>query len=391
MILAVRGGESMRSVARRLGVSLCTVQRWVGRGRGKRADRVDLADRPGGRPVGPRCTPAPLEDLVLSTRADLKANSDLGEYGAAAVHDRLVELGVAAVPSTRTINRICPRRGAFDANRRVRRPAPPPGWYLADLCARRVELDSFDGVEGLVIGRTPAAPAVDVEVLNGVSLHGGLACSWPATVVTARFAADRLVDHWREAGLPRYAQFDNGTVFHGPHARPDTFGRVTRPCLSLGVVPVFAPPRETGFQAAVENYNGRWQAKVWARFKHPSLASLVDRSDRFVAAARLRAAPRIEQAPRRRPFPAGWSMAAALRKPLAGRVVFLRRSDAAGRVSVLGRSHPVDPGWPGRLVRADVDLDAKQIRFHALRRRQHADHRLLCTTPYTPPTKRLRE
>ena len=324
MILAVRGGESMRSVARRLGVSPCTVQRWVGRGRGKRADRIDLADRPGGRPVGPHCTPAPLEDLVLSTRADLKANSDLGEYGAAAVHDRLVELGVAAVPSARTINRICQRRGAFDAHRRVRRPAPPPGWYLADLCARRVELDSFDGVEGLVIGKTPAAPAVDVEVLNGVSLHGGLACSWPTTVVTARFAADRIVDHWREVGLPRYAQFDNGTVFHGPHARPDTFGRVTRLCLSLGVVPVFAPPRETGFQAAVENYNGRWQAKVWARFKHPVAG---------VAGGPVGPVRRRRPAPRRTTHRAGPAAAA-----VPGRLV-----DGQGDAEAPGRPRRVPP------------------------------------------------
>jgi hypothetical protein len=381
----------MRSVAGRFGVSLCTVQRWVARGRGKRLDRADLADRPGGCPVGPRRTPAELEALVLATRADLRANSDLGEYGAAAVRARLVELRVEGVPSVRTINRIFERHGALDGARRVRRPAPPAGWYLPDLVGRRVELDSFDVVEGLVIGKTADAPAVDVEVLNAISLFGGLVDSWPTTVVTAKYAADRAVDRWRSVGLPRYAQFDNDTIFQGPHQWPDTFGRVTRVCLSLGVVPVFAPPRETGFQAAIESYNGRWQAKVWARFKHPSLAGLVDRSDRYVAAARLRAAPRIESAPPRRPFPAGWSMAAALRKPLAGRVVLLRRSDAAGRVTVLGRQYAVDAAWPGRLVRADVDLDAREIRFHALRRRQHDNHRLLCTTPYAPPTKRFRE
>jgi hypothetical protein len=69
----------------------------------------------------------------------------------------------------------------------------------------------------------------------------------------------------------------------------------------------------------------------------------------------------------------------------------LRRSDAAGHVTVLGHKYAVDAAWPGRLVRADVDLDAKGIRFHALRRRQHDSHRLLCTTPYMPPKKRFRE
>ena len=254
----------MRSVARRFGVSLCTVQRWFARGKGKRLDRADLADRPGGCPVGPRRTAPQIEDLALAARADLKANSDLGEYGAAAVRDRLVASGVAGVPSVRTVNRIFERRGVLDAARRVRRPAPPPGWYLPDLAGRRAELDSFDVVEGLVIGKTADAGAIDVEVLNAVSLHGKLVGSWPANVVTATFAAECVTGHWRSAGLPTYAQFDNDTVFQGAHQWPDTFGRITRVCLSLAVVPVFAPPRETGFQASVENYNGRWRAKVWA-------------------------------------------------------------------------------------------------------------------------------
>src|SRR5207253_825877 len=135
---------------------------------------------------------------------------------------------------------------------------------------------------------------------------------------------------------------------------------------------------ETGFQAAIENFNGRWQAKVWARFTHASLAGVLDRSDRFVAAARLRAAPRIESAPPRRPFPTDWQPARCLRSssPPAGRVVVPRRSDAHGRVTVLGHTFDVDVLWPGRLVRADVDLDAGEIRFHALRRREPGSHRL---------------
>src|SRR5215210_2086990 len=88
IIRAVRDGGSMRSVARRFRVSLCTVQRWVARGKGKRVDRIDLADRAGGCGVSSRRTAAATEDFVLAARADLKANSDLGEYGAAAVHRR---------------------------------------------------------------------------------------------------------------------------------------------------------------------------------------------------------------------------------------------------------------------------------------------------------------
>ena len=123
--------------------------------------------------------------------------------------------------------------------------------------------------------------------------------------VTAKFVVECLVEHWRQFGLPGYAQFDNDTIFQGPHAHPDVLGRVSRLCLSLGVVPVFVPPREPGFQAAIEGYNGSWQAKVWARFEHADLDGLTDRSRRHVAALRRHRADRIEAAPPRRAFPRG--------------------------------------------------------------------------------------
>src|SRR5205823_8232048 len=102
--------------------------------------------------------------------------------GAAAIQDALRQRQVQPLPSLRTINRILARRGALDGHRRVRRPPPPRGWYLPAVAARQAELDSFDIVEGLAMqgGR-------QVEVLNGVSVHGGLAASWPgAAPVTAR-------------------------------------------------------------------------------------------------------------------------------------------------------------------------------------------------------------
>ncbi|MGO9270333.1 MAG: hypothetical protein ACLQOO_08800 [Terriglobia bacterium] len=192
---------------------------------------------------------------MLSLRGEL-ATGDLGEFGAVAIHRALQEEGLAPLPCVRTIGRILERSGALDARRRVRRPPPPRGWYLPEVGARQAELDSFDIVEGLVI-----KGGSGVEVLNGISLHGGLAFSGPRPALTAKIAVEMIVEHWRGVGLPAYAQFDNDTVFQGAHQYPDTMGRVVRLCLSLGVVPVFAPPRETGFQAMIENYNGWWQAK----------------------------------------------------------------------------------------------------------------------------------
>lgn len=240
---------------------------------GQRLERIDFSDRPGGCRRAVNRTGSTVEDRVLSLRKHLKEQSDLGEYGAAAIASEMARLKIKSIPSLRTIGRILKRCGALDGQIRLRRSAPPPGWYLPDLAGRKVELDSFDIVEGLIIRGTRGKRPVGVEVLNGISLHGGLMCSWPGSGVTAKNTMDSLLEHWRLFGLPAYAQFDNDRIFTGAHARADTFGRVIRLCLSLGVTPVFAPPRETGFQAAIENYNGRWQAKVWARFEHDAMQS----------------------------------------------------------------------------------------------------------------------
>jgi hypothetical protein len=384
MVEAVRAGASLRHVADCFGVALATVQRWVARAGNQRLDRVDWTDRPCGLPTPVNRTDRHLEDLVLTIRQQLHATSDLGEFGAAAIHRELLARGVTDPPSIRTIGLILQRRGALDARRRLRRPAPPPGWYLPDVADQQAELDSFDGVEGLVI-----KGGISVEVLNGISLHGGLVVSWPCTVITAQFTVDSLIEHWRAVGLPGYAQFDNDPIFEGAQIHPDTIGRVSRTCLSLGVVPVFVPPRETGFQAAIEGFNGRWQAKVWARFHHESLAGVQAQSARYVAAHRQRCAARIEAAPARRPFPRGWQL--DLQAHPQGRLVFLRRSNAQGEVQLLGRTFAVDPLWQHRLVRADVDLKRRWIRFRTLRRRAPAQQPMVKQTQYVLPRRPFSE
>src|SRR5262249_33608123 len=158
--------------------------------------------------------------------------------------------------------------------------------------------------------------------------------AWPQTVITAAFVVQALIEHWRACGLPGYAQFDNDPLFEGPQIHPDTIGRVARACLSLGVTPVFVPPRETGFQAAIEGFNGLWRPKVGPRSEPASREGLQAQPARSVTAHRRRAAARIEAAPARRPSPPRWRL--DLQAHPQGRLVFLRRSNAQGQVQLLG-------------------------------------------------------
>jgi len=363
-------GVAQREIARRLRVSLPTVQRWLARTR--EADG-SLPDRVSGR--ASNRTSAESEARVLDSRMRLKSSA-LGEIGAEAIHRDLVERGEAA-PSVSTIGRVLARSGALDGKKRTRRPPPPQGWYLANVADRTAEMDQFDAVVGLVI-----RGGTDVEVLNGVSLHGGLVASWPEPSVTTDSTLLRLEEHWRQFGLPTYAQFDNDTRFQGAHQFKDSLGRVVRLCHSLGVTPVFAPPREPGLQNAIESFNGRWQSKVWNRWEHADLQELRDRSSAYVAASRKRHALRIEAAPDRVPFPQTWVL--KKRFPLAADVVFIRRSDEQGRISLLGHTFDVDANRPHRLMRAVVRYQESRIDFHALRRVDPENQPLINQIAYSP-------
>ncbi len=354
------------------------VQHWVRRAGSQRLDRVDWAGQ-SRRPHRIQRTARAIENRVLAVRKQLKRDSVLGEYGAPAIAQALTAQGAATV-SVRTIGRILARRGAVDHRARLRLRPPPAGWYLPAVARRDAELDSFDVIEGLKIQRGPR-----IEVLTGMSLHGGVAAAWPMGWVSARAVVPLLVHHWQDIGLPMYAQFDNDTIFQGPHQHRDAMSRVMRWCLALDVVPVFTPPRETGFQAAIESFNGLWQAKVWARFHHANLRAVQHRSARYIRVHRERSAARIDAAPPRRRMVPHWEFDP--QQPPRGLIVFLRRTTAAGAISLLGHTLPVDQHWKHRLVRAEVDLTTEEMRFHALRRRDPTDQPLLRRISYIFPVR----
>lgn len=382
MVAEVRRGASRRSVAKKFGVSKSQVDRWVMRAGNDRLDRVDWLDQPSGqRTPHNKCSPE-VEEQVLAIRKHLKEVSALGEYGAEAIHREMTRQQYIEIPTLRSINYILERRGQFDGKRRVRRRPPPQGWYLPKLADGRAELDSFDIVEGLVI-----KGGSNVEVLNGISLHGGLVGSWTRSRITAKITVNCLMSHWRAFGFPDYVQFDNDTVFQGPR-HPDALGRVARMAISLGVIPVFTPPRETGFQASIESYNGRWQSKVWSRFHFESREHLRSQSDKYVRAVRQRAATRIEGAPTRWEMPDDWQPNYQHPK---GMLIFIRRTTDRGSVTLLGRTFEVSKMWPHRLVRAEVDLIKSQIDFYALRRRDVNWQPLLKSIEYHFPKRQFRE
>jgi len=384
MVEMVRQGMSVREVARRCRVAPGSVHLWLHRSAGSPLDQVDWANRSSAPHRVHNRTAPEIERHVLECRRALAApENPLGFIGPQAIAEALQAQGIAT-PHPRTIARILRRHGVLDRLGRRRFPPPPPGWYLPDVAQGMADLDAFDVIEGLILEGEG-----ELEVLTGVALWEPAVDAWPGPAVSARLVVEHLLTRWRAVGLPPYAQFDNDTRFQGGHNHPDVIGRVARACLSLGVTPVFTPPREPGFQGPLEHFNGLWQAKVWHRLHHDSFRVLCARSDRFTGAYTARRATRRDAVPPRRPIPGSWAL--DLQAPPHGCLIYLRRTDEQGVVSLLGRRFPVTPLWCHRLVRCVVDLDHHCIRVFRLRRRDPEDQPLLTTLPYHLPPRRFRE
>lgn len=382
MVAVVRRGAAQRAVARRLGIGLGHLQYWLARTCGQHLDRVDWSDQSNAPRAHGRQIRDSVQRRVLALRRELR-QGDLGFVGAQAIRDALwAERPHGPLPSLRTIGRILKRHGALDAVRRVRRSAPPAGWYLPDVAAAQKELDAFDVIEDLPLEGGPR-----LDVLTTRSLWGSVCGAWVSAAMRARWLCARLETHWRAHGCPAYAQFDNDSRFQGTHTHPDVLGQVIRFCLSLGVTPVFAPAREHGPQNLNESFNHLWQQKVWQRFHHANALAFQASSDRFVAAYQRRRAARDDRSPTRRSFPKGWKL--DLHQRPRGVVVYLRRTDESGAIRVLGHRLEVDAQWVHRLVRAEVDLDANQIRCYRLRRRAPNEQPLVRTIKYVFPNKQF--
>ena len=168
----------------------------------------------------------------------------------------------------------------------------------------------------------------------------------------------------------------------------DSVGRIVRLCLSLGVTPVFAPPREPGFQNAIEGFNALWQTKAWHRNHVTGLEHLQRVSAAYVAAHRAKSACRSDAAPVRAAFPSGFEL--DLQAPPTGSAIYIRRTTDAGQVTLLGRTFPVACHWANRLVRCEVNFDHECIRFYALRRRDPEQQPLLQTAEYKRLTTKFR-
>ena len=197
MVAAVRRGLSQHAGARRFKKALRTVQRWLARAGQRPLGQVDGSDRSRAPRQQARQTAPAVERRIVAWRQQLRRGA-LGFIGAPAIREALpVRRAKTPPPSVRTLGRILRRHGLLDGVRRVRQLAPPPGWSLPAVAARRAELDAFDVIEDLPLEAGPR-----LEVFTTRALWGPVCGAWVSPALTARWLCQRLEAHWRAHGLP---------------------------------------------------------------------------------------------------------------------------------------------------------------------------------------------
>ena len=270
-----------------------------------------------------------------------------GKIGAQAIHAALQAAHPQeALPAPRTIGRILERAGVLDGQARCRRPAPRPGWYLPRVADRQAELDSFDGVEGLVI-----AGGQRVEVFNAISLLGGLPGSWPHPVLRTDLVLADLTTHWRQHGLglrpirQRYPLPRRSSLHRCRRSgRAPVPATGSRSRLRSPAKPASKPPLKTTTVAGRPKFGTALCIAIW-----PSS----DLARRPMSPPCAHAVLNASSAPpTRRLWPAAFRFQPTA--PPQGQLIYLRRTDPTGHALVLGHRFQVDPAWPLRLVRAEV-------------------------------------
>ena len=221
----VKAGCQVSEVARRFEVSRPTLYEWVRR----RGAGEDLQDRSRAPQNCPHRTDASIEQRLIEERLEWK-------FGSKKILTRLREEDPSVVwPSRATADAIFKRAGLVQTRRRPRRvhaPITKPR-HVAEAAGDLTTVD-FKGEFRLRNGRY----CFPLTVVDAFSRYL-IACeALASTQLAATWAVLRRI--FREHGLPRAIQSDNGVPFgaHG-HGR---FSTLSVRLMRLGIEPIFSRP-----------------------------------------------------------------------------------------------------------------------------------------------------
>jgi hypothetical protein len=317
--------------------------------------------------------------LVIRVHRTLNGNAKpLGFCGAAAIDHELADVGVRPCHSIRTIHRILVRNKRLVRTRRDRSRKGPvlPG----PMPKRLNDVPQLDFIVGQYLAsRGPIVVCHRKDVATG-RVAGTEESDRPVQRVVAFLQRD-----WHQHGIPRVLHMDNDMSLTGGRMPPRTIGPLGRFWLACRVVAVLTPARRPASTAAVERYNGLWQATGWQRDRVRTLRDLRERSHAFQQAYNRSRDRRLVRQDtqglfqirgRSLPTPLRW------RHPLprcGGQIWFIRKIADDGTIQILNETIRLSTRYAHAFVRVVVRTGTQTRsvywRSSAKRRVQRLGHR----------------
>ena len=366
-ILAVRrflAGEKPESICSSLGRSRPWLYKWVGR----YSDQDDAWFRSSSkRPaITANRTPSEIEEIVKFVRLNLY-NQDLF-CGAQAIRWELEDLGVAPLPSLRTINRILKRNDLTHRRTGKYEPKGTPYPKLPALLPNQTHQMDMVGpcyLTGPI--RFYGLNAIDTATAR-CGLHSSLSKSGEDVL-------DGTWSIWSRLGIPDNLQIDNAMSFLGSPRHPRALSQFVRLCLQHDVEPWFVPMAEPWRNGNIEQFNDHYQQKFLSKVNMASTDELAAGTMAFEQ--RHNNSYRYSKLGGKTPIKALSASKAALRfpnpndkpqqrleKPETGRyhLVRLIRSDL--KLNILGELFSAPPELKLEYVVATIDVKEQKLKLY---------------------------
>lgn len=359
LVHKVRSGQSVAQAARELGFSRSWGSKWWRRYCEEGWE--GLLDRSRRPKRHPRQLPAEVHQAIRRIRSELEAEAEqpdhLGYIGAPAIRARLQKGGIRPLPSLSSIERELQRAGMTRPRKAQAKEIVYPHLHPT----HPHELIQADILPKYLTGGTAVA------CFNAIDVVSRYPSGRQYERRTAQNACDFLISVWQEQGLPQYQQVDNEGCFSGGYTHPYVLGKVVRLALYVGVELVFSPfdhPQSNGF---VERFHQDYADFVWQKGQLPDLAAVRQRSALFYRTYRTsrhhsqlegHSPLEVHHMTEKRLLPADFRVPEHL--PLtAGRVHFIRATDAQRRVRVLNHEWDVPAAQPYQGVWVTLTLSPK--------------------------------
>ncbi len=314
-----------------------------------------------------RKTRKDIESTIVNIRKALMAgNEHESKYlgvGADAIQYRMVKQGFSKdeIPSVSTIKRIVKTHG-LKVNKRERyKRVKSKKRYTILNPAQIDEMHQMDFVGPRFIkgyGAVSSLNLIDV-VSNRVHIEQYDTKSTDNII-------DFLILYWRNNPIPRYLQVDNGMYFIGDFKYPRGFSRFLRFCLYVGVEVVFINPKSPWMNGSIENFNGWFDEKFWAKETFTNLEDMRAKSTHFVGQYNDLSAWKHKNQSLEQIKPVrilNNSIEIPLEKlPLTkGRIHFIRMVDNGGEISVLNEAFKVGKEFISEYVWATICLEKQML------------------------------